>query len=104
MYISTYRLPRTRFPQDCPTSWLKWSNSDYNTSLILSCSVHAILATERDFRDQKGRLREELLFAVGRGVIFYPKFHYELSFFGAVLVYGQVLCTGELTVQHTESP
>jgi hypothetical protein len=37
------------------------------------------MAAQKDFREQKGRLQEELE-AAGQEVIFYPKFHGELNF------------------------
>ena len=42
------------------------------------CCARKILAAERDFREQKGRLQEEIE-ARGHKVIFYPKFHCELN-------------------------
>ena len=42
------------------------------------CCGRAILAVERDFREQKGLLQEELE-SRGQKVIFYPKFHCELN-------------------------
>ena len=38
-----------------------------------------ILEAERDFKDQKGRLQEEVE-ALGHRVLFYAKFHCELNF------------------------
>ena len=38
-----------------------------------------LMASQRDFQEQKGRLEEELQ-AAGQLVIFYPKFHCELNF------------------------
>ena len=43
------------------------------------CCARRILEAERDFRDQKGRLQEEVE-ALGHRVLFYPKFHCELNF------------------------
>jgi len=54
-------------------------NRDENGNLIGGCCARAVLAADRDFRDQKGRLEEELL-AGRQEAIFYPKFHCELNF------------------------
>lgn len=43
------------------------------------CCARAVMAAEQDFREQKGRLEEELN-KLGYEVIFYPKFHCELNF------------------------
>lgn len=43
------------------------------------CCARAVLAGERDFIEQKGRLQEEIE-ASNQLVIFYPKFHCELNF------------------------
>ena len=43
------------------------------------CCARSVLAAEQDFKEQKGRLQEELEFC-GQLVIFYPKFHCELNF------------------------
>ena len=37
------------------------------------------MASQQDFREQGGRLEEELQ-AAGQLVMFYPKFHWELNF------------------------
>ena len=43
------------------------------------CCARRVLEAERDFRDQKGRLQEEVE-ALGYRILFYPKFHCELNF------------------------
>lgn len=43
------------------------------------CCARRVLEAERDFRDQRGRLQEEVE-ALGHRVLFYPKFHCELNF------------------------
>jgi hypothetical protein len=43
------------------------------------CCATALLQSQRDFAEQKGRLQEEVE-AAGHSVIFYPKFHCELNF------------------------
>ena len=43
------------------------------------CCATALLQSQRDFVEQKGRLQEEVE-ATGHYVIFYPKFHCELNF------------------------
>ena len=43
------------------------------------CWALRILEAERDFKDQKGRLQEEVE-ALGHRVLFYSKFHCELNF------------------------
>jgi hypothetical protein len=40
---------------------------------------NTLIAAQRDFQEQKGRLQEELE-ALGWELIFYPKFHCELNF------------------------
>ncbi|RPA99439.1 hypothetical protein L873DRAFT_1835395 [Choiromyces venosus 120613-1] len=63
------------FLLECPTR-NNWSGCDL--SLVDGCCAR-VLGRERDFREQKGRLQEELE-AAGQTVIFYPKFHCELNF------------------------
>jgi len=43
------------------------------------CCARRVLGAEKDFRDQKGRLQEEVE-KLGHRVLFYPKFHCELNF------------------------
>ena len=43
------------------------------------CCARRVLGAEKDFRDQKGRLQEEVE-KLGHLVLFYPKFHCELNF------------------------
>ena len=43
------------------------------------CCACRVLGAERDFRDQKGRLQEEVE-TLGHRILFYPKFHCELNF------------------------
>ncbi|RPA70706.1 hypothetical protein BJ508DRAFT_196029, partial [Ascobolus immersus RN42] len=43
------------------------------------CCARSTLASQRDFREQKGKL-EEMIVARGHHIIFYPKFHCELNF------------------------
>lgn len=49
------------------------------TEIEGGCCARSVIAAERDFKEQKGRLEEELN-ALGHEVIFYPKFHCELNF------------------------
>jgi len=43
------------------------------------CCARRVLGAEKDFRNQKGRLQEEVE-NLGHRVLFYPKFHCELNF------------------------
>jgi hypothetical protein len=59
---------------DCPTT-----NDRPGCSSEGGCCARRILAAEKDFRDQTGRLQEEVE-KLGHQVLFYPKFHCELNF------------------------
>ena len=50
-----------------------------NLDLEGGCCARSVLAAEQNFKEQKGRLQEELE-CRGQPVIFYPKFHCELNF------------------------
>jgi hypothetical protein len=54
---------------------------DFNAQPELKdrCCATTTMAAQKDFREQKGRLQEELE-AAGQEIIFYPKFHCELNF------------------------
>ena len=58
---------------ECPTT-LNRPGCDPNGG----CCARRVLAAEKDFQDQKGRLQE--VEALGHRVLFYPKFHCELNF------------------------
>jgi hypothetical protein len=58
------------------------------------CCARAMLAAQEDFREQKGRLEEELA-AANQLCIFYPKFHCEMNFI-EILVWSKMVFAGEL--------
>ena len=58
----------------------------YHSSIPGGCYARAVMANEPDFRNQMGRLEEELK-SRGQLVIFYPKFHCELNFTERYLVW-----------------
>lgn len=63
------------FLLQCPTT-----HGRFGCTLIEGgCCARSVLAAERDFREQKGRLQEELE-SHNQLIIFYPKFHCELNF------------------------
>ncbi|RPA99707.1 hypothetical protein L873DRAFT_1767021 [Choiromyces venosus 120613-1] len=64
------------FLLECPTSN---NRSGCDPNILGGCCGRVVLAAERDFLEQNGRLQEELE-ASGQRVIFYPKFHCELNF------------------------
>jgi len=73
------RADGCRFLLECPTTGGGTGcDRGEDGNLIGGCYARAVLAVERDFRDQKRMLEEELL-AEGQKVIFYPKFHCELN-------------------------
>jgi hypothetical protein len=59
---------------DCPTT-----NGRPGCNPQGGCCARRVLGAQKDFRDQKGRLQEEVE-NLGHRVIFYPKFHCELNF------------------------
>ncbi len=59
---------------DCPTTRGRQGCNPQG-----GCCARRILGAEKDFRDQKGRLQEEVE-NLGHRVLFYPKFHCELNF------------------------
>jgi hypothetical protein len=60
----------------CPTTQ---NRPGCNPTMEGGCCARAIMAAQRDFQEQKGKLEEEIL-AYNHEVIFYPKFHCELNF------------------------
>jgi hypothetical protein len=76
-----------RFLLQCPTN--RGSCNQDDPDIQGKCCARTLMAAQRDFQEQKGRLQEELE-AAGQEVIFYPKFHCELNFFGvhARLIHG----------------
>ena len=73
---------------DCPTS-----NGRLGCQPGGGCCAVDILAAERDFKEQKWSLQEEVE-ARGHKVLFYPKFHCELDLI--VLVPGKAVHKGTL--------
>lgn len=63
------------FLLQCPTT----KDRSECESIEENCCARSVLAAERDFLAQKGRLQEELE-ALNQKIIFYPKFHCELNF------------------------
>lgn len=60
----------------CPTTH---NRPGCDPTLHGECCATALLQSQRDFKEQTGRLQEEVE-AAGHLVIFYPKFHCELHF------------------------
>ena len=64
------------FLLQCPTTN---NRPGCDPSMEGGCCARTVLAAEKDFREQKGKLQEELE-ALHQEVIFYPKFHCQLNF------------------------
>ena len=73
---SGYRSDGRKFLLQCPTSH---DRPGCSPDLEGGCCARMLMASQQDFREQRGRLEEELQ-AAGQLVIFYPKFHCELNF------------------------
>lgn len=65
-----------RFRLQCPTTD---GRPGCEPELEGGCCARSLMAAQKDFREQKSRLEEELE-AANQLVIFYPKFHCELNF------------------------
>lgn len=61
--------------QGCPQD----PDCEYTGKAVGRCCARTLLANQRDFREQRGKL-EEMITARGHKIIFYPKFHCELNF------------------------
>ena len=66
--------PERGLALDCPTTHGRPGCNPQG-----KCYARRVLGAEKDFRDQKGRLQEEIE-NLGHQVLFYPKFHCELNF------------------------
>jgi hypothetical protein len=66
-----------RFLLRRPTNRGRYNQDD--PEIQVQCFARTLMATQRDFQGQKGRLQEEHE-AAGQEVIFYPKFHCKLNF------------------------
>jgi len=78
--LGVWRSDGMRLLLRCPTENGRSGYTPYReTELENKCCARSILAHQKDFRTQKGRLQEELESA-HQEVIFYPKFHCELNF------------------------
>jgi hypothetical protein len=74
--VNGRRSDGMKFRLQCPTSQ---DRPGCEPDLNGGCCARTLMASQRDFQGQKGRLEEELQ-AAGQLVIFYPKFHCELNF------------------------
>ena len=78
--LNNRRSDGMKFRLQCPTSnGRPGCAGEEETELEGRCCARALMAAQKDFREQKGRLEEELN-AVNHLTIFYPKFHCELNF------------------------
>lgn len=73
---NNWRTDGHAFLLECPRSH---GRSGCSKELPGGCCARSLLSMQKDFRDQKGRVQEEVEGA-GHVVIFYPKFHCELNF------------------------
>jgi hypothetical protein len=70
-----YHADGFKFLLDCPTtSGRTGCDWDEDGNLLGGCCARKVLAMERDFRDQRGRLEEEPL-TEGQELIYRPSFH-----------------------------
>ena len=65
--------PERRLVLECPTMHDRPGCNPQG-----GCCARRVLGAEKDFRDQKGHLQEEVA-NLGHRVLFYPKFHCELN-------------------------
>ena len=78
--LNNRRSDGMKFRLQCPTSnRLPGCTGVEETELEGRCCARALMAAQKDFREQKGRLEEELN-VVNHLTILYPKFHCELNF------------------------
>jgi hypothetical protein len=69
-----FRKDGFKFLMECPAY-----RNGCNPDIVGGCCARFLMASQRDFQEQRGRLEEELD-ALNQLVIFYPKFHCELNF------------------------